>query len=320
MATAGPSWQARAFGTILRLRGGKKVLASADHTRARVAQRALRPAPYAPPKSLERGTALTADLKGDWPLYDIGPTTEAASRRVLYLHGGCYLLEILPAHWRFVAQLARRASARVTVPIYPLAPRRHASDLVPATADLLARVIEEAGADNMILMGDSAGGGLALATAQYLRDHHGLQPARTVLISPWLDVTTNHPDQVAIEPLDPMLARPGLVEAGRLYAGGLDPADPLVSPLHGTMQGLAPLTVLCGTHDILVTDSRALTDKARAAGVPVDYHEAAAMPHVFPLMPTPEGRTARALVIDACRVPARTVLSRLPHPDEPWRR
>ncbi|MFJ8661892.1 hypothetical protein [Streptomyces sp. NPDC093795] len=98
MTSAVPSWQTRAVGKLLRLRGGKKVLTSADHTRARVAQRALRPAPYAPPKSLEGRTALTVDLQGDWPLYDIVPATEGASRRVVYLHGGCYLFEILPAH------------------------------------------------------------------------------------------------------------------------------------------------------------------------------------------------------------------------------
>jgi acetyl esterase/lipase len=85
-------------------------------------------------------------------------------------------------------------------------------------ADLLSGLIEGGGDGGTVLIGDSAGAGLALAAAQRLRDRTGAQPSRIVLISPWLDLTMSHPDQAALEADDPVLARPGLLEAGRLRA------------------------------------------------------------------------------------------------------
>ncbi|MCX4695508.1 alpha/beta hydrolase [Streptomyces sp. NBC_01408] len=86
-----------------------------------------------------------------------------------------------------------------------------------------------------------------------------------------------------------------------MYADPLDTTDPRVSPLHGTLSGLAPLTVFSGTHDILITDSDALAAKATSAGVPLDYHRAEGLPHVYPLRPVPEGPAARDLIVNACR-------------------
>ncbi|WP_157489155.1 alpha/beta hydrolase fold domain-containing protein, partial [Pseudofrankia sp. DC12] len=87
----------------------------------------------------------------------------------------------------------------------------------------------------------------------------------------------------------------------RHYAGALDVADPLVSPLNGSLAGLAPLTVLCGTHDVLLTDSRRLAAGAAEAGVAVDYHEAPGLPHCYPLAPIPEAAAARTALVAACR-------------------
>lgn len=154
----------------------------------------------------------------------------------------------------------------------------------------------------MVLTGDSAGGGLALEVTQLLRDTGRPLPDRLGLISPWLDGTMTHPDQEAIQSRDHMLARPGMVEAGRLWAGNLDLTDPLVSPLRGDLAGLPPMTVLASGDDLLVTDARGLRDAATAAGVVVDHREVAGQPHNSALMPTPEGRAARDALVAACRM------------------
>jgi epsilon-lactone hydrolase len=112
-------------------------------------------------------------------------------------------------------------------------------------------------------MGDSAGGGMALAVAEMLRDQGREQPARLVLISPWLDVTMTDPRQATIEPTDPTQSRPGLVEHGRLYAGDLNTTDYRVSPLHGDLHGLAPITVFAADRDILYTDAVTLVGFVR---------------------------------------------------------
>ncbi|WP_424215163.1 alpha/beta hydrolase fold domain-containing protein [Streptomyces sp. BI20] len=269
--------------------------------RATVARAAVRPPSHLPPRSLGRVAEVSRTFVGAWPVYDVAPLTGEPSARVLYLHGGAYVHELGRPHWSLVRTLVTEARARVVVPAYTLAPRGTAVRSVPIATDLLSGLLADGGRGGTLLLGDAAGAGLALAAAQRLRDRSGDQPTRIVLISPWLDATVSHPEQAEIERVDPVLARSGLREAGRLYAGTLPPEDPLVSPLHGSHAGLAPLTVFTGSRDLLVTDSREVTRRARAAGVAVDCHEEPGLPHGYPLLPVPEGRVARARLVALVR-------------------
>ncbi|MBT2459479.1 alpha/beta hydrolase fold domain-containing protein [Streptomyces sp. ISL-86] len=296
-----PSLRSRALSAALIAAGRRRRFASAEAVRARVAESARRPASHLPPRSLGRVAEVSRTFVGAWPVYDLSPRGGEPAAQVLYVHGGGYINELTRPHWSLIRTLVTRARARVVVPAYILAPRGTADRTVPVAADLLSGLIESGGAGGTVLIGDSAGAGLAMAAAQRLRDRTGAQPSRIVLISPWLDVTMSHPDQAAIEAGDPMLARPGLVEAGRLYAGNLAADDPRVSPLHGTFAGLAPLTVFTGTRDVLITDSRELVRRARAGGAEVEFHEEPGLPHVYPLLPLPEGRAARDRIVELVR-------------------
>lgn len=142
---------------------------------------------------------------------------------------------------------------------------------------------------------------MALATAQQLVAGGVTTVRRLLLIAPWLDVTMTDPALDAIEPTDVMLRRDHLRDAGRLYAGALDPADPLASPIHGPMAGLPPATVVVGTHDMLAADARRFARVAGDAGVAVDLHEEPGAQHVYPFLPTPEGRRGRSILVDALR-------------------
>ncbi|MEU8460856.1 alpha/beta hydrolase [Streptomyces sp. NPDC029003] len=281
--------------------GRRRRFATAEAVRAKVAESARRPASHLPPRSLGRVADVSRTFVGAWPVYDVCPRGAEPLARVLYVHGGAFIDELDRPHWSLIRTLVTRARARVVVPAYILAPRGTADRTVPVAADLLSGLIAGGGAGGTVLLGDSAGAGLALAAAQRLRERTGAQPSRIVLISPWLDVSMSHPDQVAIEAADPLLARPGLAEAGRLYAGNLAADDPRVSPLHGSFEGLAPLTVFTGTRDLLSTDSRELLARARAAGVGVDWHEEPGLPHLYPLLPVPEGRSARDRIVELIR-------------------
>ena len=164
---------------------------------------------------------------------------------------------------------------------------------------LLRSILEKAGPAKVSVVGNSAGAGLALAAAQWLRDAGDCQPDSLVLISPGLDFTISHPEQRKIARRDPLNDIPGTLELGRLYAGDLDVAHPYVSPLRGDLRGLAPMTIFAGTRDFLYPDSIALTAKAQAAGVPVDLHLRCGQPHNYPGLPTPEGRDARRAILRA---------------------
>ncbi|HET7682891.1 MAG TPA: alpha/beta hydrolase [Marmoricola sp.] len=278
----------------LRLRGRRNVvLDSVAAVDERVRRRAEDPVDPRPPRL--RGVRVTLVEDTPMPVWTLEPTGRPPSGRVaVSLHGGAYISEIDPIHWRVLAGLVRRTGVLGVVPLYSLAPAVTAATTVAETTTVMTRLIERFGGENVVLKGDSAGGGLALAVAQQLRDQGAPSVAHLVLVSPWLDVTMREPEQRALEPGDLMLSVDGLVACGRLYAGGLDPADPRVSPLYGDLSGLPPVSVFVGDRDVLVTDARRFVEKARRAGVDVEYVESAGMQHVYPFFPLlPESRAAR---------------------------
>lgn len=260
-------------------------------TRRKVEKQQASPGSYAPPGVLMRKCAVDERTVSAMPVYEVTPRNGRYDAEVLYLHGGAYIEEIGDNHWRLIRQLARRVPARVTVPVYPLAPRGRADRVVPAVAGI-AREMRQRAAGPAVLMGDSAGGGMAVAVAQLLRDTAASLPDGLVLLSPWLDVTMTDPMITEVQPRDPMLAAEPLRYAGRLWAGARGTKDPMVSPLRGDMRGLPPMTVFAGTHEILLADARRLRDAAERAGVAVRLTESAGQIHAYPLWPTAEGRRA----------------------------
>ncbi len=138
---------------------------------------------------------------------------------------------------------------------------------------------------------------MALSSAIDLRDKHGVSLAGTTLISPGLDLSLNNPDIDGVQPHDPWLARDGTRVYVDHWRGELPIDHPLVSPLFADMAGLGPVTVFCGTRDIVLPDTRLLVGKLTEAGVTVTYHEEAGLLHVYPLTPTREGRMARSRIV-----------------------
>jgi acetyl esterase/lipase len=160
----------------------------------------------------------------------------------------------------------------------------------------LREVLETLGPENVTVIGNSAGAGLALAATQWLRDGGFSRPKGLVLISPALDATMDYSEQAAIAANDVMQDIPGLAEAMRLYAGGLDIAHPFVSPLNGNLHDLPAMTVFTSTFDLFYPDSVALSHKAARAGVPIEMYVRSGLPHNYALLPTPEGREARDII------------------------
>ncbi len=285
---------------VMPLSGGRRLFADAAGTRRYIADRAVRPIKFAPPRRLDRRATVELRRRDGWPVYELEPRSGRSVRHILYLHGGAYINEISFWHWWFLGRVVERAPAQATVPIYPLGAVAGVARTVEGTTELAADLLEQNGADGLVLMGDSAGGGLALAVAQALRDRN-LTPRRLVLIAPWLDVATDTAEVRALAPRDAMLAIPGLTEAARVYAGELPLDDPRVSPIHGDMHGLPPIAVFTGTADLLHPDSLRLARACAAAGVACEVVSAEDMPHVYPLLPTREGAGARRRIVELVR-------------------
>jgi epsilon-lactone hydrolase len=275
--------------------------ASPERLRADIERVTRSPEDPSPPKRVERGLRLEVTNHDGWTVYDMEPEDRVAGTSILYVHGGGYVYEITKWHWFLIRQLVLEVPARCVVPIYPLAPRATAAVVVDGVAEVMRGLASESGPERTVVAGDSAGAGLAVAAACSLRDRGLPQPSGLVLISPFMDVTISDERQEAVAPKDKMLRRPGLREAGRLYAGSLALDDPLVSPIYGELRGLPPLTIFTGTHDILDCDSQRLATLARAAGVRVDLHEVGGAPHAFPVLPTRQGARARRQIVETCR-------------------
>ncbi|MBX3204748.1 MAG: alpha/beta hydrolase [Labilithrix sp.] len=297
-----PSLLSHVLVAALRLQRRRRPFTDLRALRAKIAEE-RRSADPTPPRSLPSRCAIAERQVAGARVYTLSPRGGARSaHHVIYLHGGCYLFEIDPYHWRFCAALVRTLGCEVTVPIYPLAPEHGVDDALRVATATYRDVATRFEGRRMTLMGDSAGGGMALALAQRL-DAEGLpQPKDLVLLAPWVDVAMDNPAIADVEARDPWLARPGLVEAGRMYAKGADARDPRVSPLHGELTKLGALSIFIGTRDLLLPDARLLAARAREAGTATTLFEYEHMVHDFMLVDLlPEAKRAFADIASVLR-------------------
>lgn len=229
--------------------------------------------------------------------YELGNKEATSTPHILYLHGGAYVHQPNYFHWRFVHQITEEMPLTITLPIYPKAPHYTYVQSYAKVLLLYRKLVSEVGAENIILMGDSAGGGFALGFAQYLLEKELPQPAQIILISPWLDITLSNPEIEAYKDLDPMLSVEALRVDGKYYAGEMDPNEYMLSPINGQFKGLAPLTLFVGTHEIFLPDARKLKDKLESLAIDFHYFEYAHMNHIFTTYPIPEAKEAITQII-----------------------
>lgn len=249
---------------------------------------------HEPPAAIARDFVIQREDILGRRVYTLSPKGRHSAVRLLHLHGGAYVSGLTAHHWKFLAGIAASTGCSITIPIYPLAPEGNWRAAFPFVTEVYRKLATETAPENLVLSGDSAGGGLALALAQTLAAQNLPQPRDIVLISPWLEVTARNPGIPAVQPFDPWLAVPGALEAARLWAAGDDPNDPRISPINGPLQGLGRISLYIGTRDILLPDCRDLRDRAAREGVKLHYVEQPGMIHVWPLLPIRQAQATAA--------------------------
>jgi acetyl esterase/lipase len=221
------------------------------------------------------------------PLEGLWATPESWDGRstVLYLFGGGYVASSPATRRTLAGHLARAAGARVAVPDYRLAPEHPFPAALEDATDAYRWLITEAGVDprTMVVAGDSAGGGLALATMLSVRGEGLPLPAGAVAISPWVDLALAGESLDAQADTDLTVTRADLERKAREYLDGADPRNPLASPLYGDLTGLPPLLVVVGADEALLDDSIRLVRKAGVAGVQTTLIIEPEMQHAFPI-------------------------------------
>lgn len=198
---------------------------------------------------------------------------------VIYLHGGGFVVPLKGRHWGIVEKLMGALRARITLPLYGLAPQYSWKDAYPFLDQVFAQVLVQRaqhektvpeparGKTKIILAGDAAGGGLALAYAMDRRDRGLPLPDELLLFSPWLDLTLSQPETDTVQ--DPLLDKQHLLRAGQAWAADADPRDPRLSPYFGEAAGLPPVHIYQGGKDLMYPAVIGWSDRARAAGAEV---------------------------------------------------
>jgi monoterpene epsilon-lactone hydrolase len=232
---------------------------------------------------------LTTQALGAGEVVTVHPPADAVRGpgALVYLHGGAFVNGIMPQHWQLVAHLADTTGRRVHVARYPLAPVHDVGDAHAFLEALSARLAPEG---PLHVLGDSAGGNLALLLAQAHRGDGSV--AGLTLIAPWLDLSMTNPAIDAVERRDPWLTRAGMRPIAAHWAAGRALTDPTVSPLFGDLTGVPPTLVLVGSRDITRPDCDRLVELAPST-TELTLHVEPGSPHDYPLLPTPEGRRAR---------------------------
>ena len=244
---------------------------------------------------LPADVATEAVLAGGVPAEWVSTPGAADDRVVLYLHGGAYVVGSVNTHRDLAGRISRASGARVLNVDYRLAPEHpHPAAVDDATAAYRWLVAGGHAASRLAIAGDSAGGGLTVATLVALRDQGQPLPSAGVCFSPWVDLEGVGESMVTRAAADPMVQREHLVRMAKLYLGGLPPRTPLAAPLYADLSGLPPLYIQVGTAETLLDDSTRLAERARKAGVEVTLELWDDMIHVFQAfaMMLPEGQQA----------------------------
>jgi epsilon-lactone hydrolase len=232
-------------------------------------------------RPVEDDVAVTTVVVGGVPALRLEPS-DATGATLLYLHGGGYVIGSARTGAGLAAGLARRAGAVAYSLDYRLAPEHpFPAALVDGLAAYRALLDDGRDAAQLVVAGDSAGGGLALAVLVAAREEGLPQPAAVVVMSPWVDLTLAGASLHGKEADDPIFDAVDVAELASLYLGGHDAADLRVSPLLADLTGLPPLLVQVGTNEVLVDDATRLAARAATAHLDVTLEVVGRAPHVF---------------------------------------
>lgn len=277
-----PSFMQRVVIVVLRLQGRKRrwshgaklVETAREHHRA---------GPVPPPSWLAKRVRVVTSSEAGFAVHTLSPLVESpGALTILYLHGGGFIHDFAHQHFTYLASTVEASGATVLAAQYPLAPEHTWRDSFEQVVGL-ARGVD-------VVMGDSAGGGYALAVAQALAAEGVTRD--TVLVAPIIDLTLSSAETAEYDARDPWLASDGIRHAAAAWAGGDDPGRPELSPLFGSFEGLGRVLVFTGTRDLLHPQARQLAGRLPSAQIVTEP----GCVHNYPILPIPEAvRAMQAL-------------------------
>ncbi|MBS1808521.1 MAG: alpha/beta hydrolase [Acidobacteria bacterium] len=278
-----PSWQSRMLQLFIRFRMKSRIQATeaeiVAYGRKHFGDRRL--AARLTPKDVNIHPVNENGIKGEWVWWE-GQTDNHV---IFYLHGGGYIACSPEVYRPFTAELARQTKARVFALDYRLAPEHRFPAPVEDATNAYRWLLEQ-GVDpgKMVIGGDSAGGGLTVATLVALRDEESTPlPALAFCFSPWTDLASTGPSYVTNDRRDPMFYGETFKPTAEIYLNGAPTTHPLASPMYADLTGLPPLHAFVSNTEVLFDDAIGLIEKAERCGVQARLHIADRQPHVWPI-------------------------------------
>lgn len=250
---------------------------------------------YPPPADVNVEDAVGAPVPSIW----VRAPEAATDGALVWFHGGGYVIGSPHGYRRLAADLGRATGLQALVPDYRLAPEHpHPAAVEDAVATYRWLLDGGLAPERIVVGGDSAGGGLAVATLVALRDGGVPLPGAAALLSPWTDLSLSSSTWTSRAELDPLVGVHNAPDMAKAYLAGQPVSTPLASPIHAELSGLPPLLILVGDHEVLLDDARALAQLAKGAGVAVILEEYPELHHVWPVFTpdTVEGIEAVAMV------------------------
>lgn len=292
------SWQATAFTWGMRaLRLKQRLFGSARAIDATV-KRDRKKGPDTPSFDMKKKFNVSDSVVDGRNVTTVAPKNKAAKRTILYLHGGGFVMSITSLHWLLIRRLSHRLDAVVVVPDYPLAPEHSCVESNDWIVRHYAQLVRSVDTSTLSVMGDSAGGHLALALLLQARDKGLPLPSSSVLFSPAVTGDYDHEHRKAKDATDCMIALAGMEPIARLWARDLDVHDPRISLLKASLKGLPPIAVYAGSEEIMSYDAQRIEEKATEEGVDIDVFVYDGMFHAWPIFPIPEARKVVAEVVN----------------------
>ena len=221
---------------------------------------------------------------------------EEPKNAIIYLHGGAYIDTPIKQHWKFLNKLANNINCEIVVPLYPLAPNHTFLESYNLLTQFYEDYLNKHPETNVILMGDSAGGGLALGLAEHFTELNIPQPDRLILISPWLDLSMSNPEIEKFIHSDPILQLSQLKVCAESWAGDKSLKYWKVSPIYGDLSGLKNVTIFVGTRELFYPDCKLLSDKLEKLEVQCEFNVGTGLNHIYPLFPISEANKAITMI------------------------
>ena len=234
------------------------------------------------PKKISQECYITSNEFIGRKIFTLTPKIKNEKEKyILYFHGGSYIAETSEEHWNFLESIVKDTGYTVILPDYPLAPKYTYEDVFTMIKPLYKEIIERISPEDLIMMGDSAGGGMALALEENLSEENEELPSKLILISPWLDTRMENSKIDEVQKNDKDLNKEALKLAGIAYKGKNGKDTYLANPIDGPLDKLKNVTIYTGTYDILNPDVEILVQKAKEKNVNIDVKEYEECGHIW---------------------------------------